>query len=63
MKEDEEKRINRGKKISSAIAKGSTISMKAERKEDVVGTENVLGLVEGTDKKDEIIVVTAHYDH
>lgn len=26
-------------------------------------TANVLGLVEGTDKKDEYIVVTAHYDH
>lgn len=29
----------------------------------VVPTENVLGLVEGTDKKDEILLVTAHYDH
>lgn len=26
-------------------------------------TENVLGYLEGTDKKDELIVVTAHYDH
>ncbi len=25
--------------------------------------ENVLGFLEGTDKKDEIVVVTAHYDH
>ena len=25
--------------------------------------ENVLGYVEGTDKKDELVVVTAHYDH
>ncbi len=28
-----------------------------------IETENVLGLLEGTDKKDEIVVVTAHYDH
>ena len=28
-----------------------------------VPTENVLGLVEGTDKKNEILVITAHYDH
>ncbi|HTF21358.1 MAG TPA: M28 family peptidase [Chryseolinea sp.] len=28
-----------------------------------VPTENVLGLVEGSDKKDEILLVTAHYDH
>jgi len=26
-------------------------------------TENVLGLLEGTDKKDEVLVVSAHYDH
>jgi hypothetical protein len=26
-------------------------------------TENVLGYLEGTDKKDEVIIVTAHYDH
>lgn len=28
-----------------------------------VQTENVLGYVEGTDKKDELIVLSAHYDH
>jgi hypothetical protein len=26
-------------------------------------TENVLGFLEGTDKKDEVLVVSAHYDH
>jgi Zn-dependent M28 family amino/carboxypeptidase len=26
-------------------------------------TENVLGYIEGTDKKDEVIVIGAHYDH
>src|SRR5688500_20399613 len=28
-----------------------------------VKTENVLGYLEGSDKKDEVIVITAHYDH
>lgn len=28
-----------------------------------ISSENVLGYVEGTTKKDELIVVTAHYDH
>lgn len=28
-----------------------------------VPTENVLGLIEGSDRKDEILVITAHYDH
>jgi len=29
----------------------------------VLETENVLGFLEGTDKKDEIVIITAHYDH
>ncbi|HTF02402.1 MAG TPA: M28 family peptidase, partial [Bacteroidia bacterium] len=33
------------------------------RKEEKLITENVLGYVEGTDLKDQLIVVTAHYDH
>jgi hypothetical protein len=28
-----------------------------------VRTENVVGFLEGTDKKEELVVVTAHYDH
>ncbi|MBN8578891.1 MAG: M28 family peptidase [Cyclobacteriaceae bacterium] len=28
-----------------------------------VKSENVLGFLEGTDKKDEVLVITAHYDH
>ena len=28
-----------------------------------IDTENVLGYLEGTDKKDELVVITAHYDH
>jgi Zn-dependent M28 family amino/carboxypeptidase len=38
-----------------------TISAPQER--SAVGTENVLGFLPGTDKKDEILVVSAHYDH
>ncbi len=33
------------------------------REEQNLTSENVLGFIEGTDKKDEIIVLTAHYDH
>jgi len=29
----------------------------------VIETENVLGILEGTDKKDEVLVISAHYDH
>ncbi|MCC3155759.1 M28 family peptidase [Hymenobacter sp. 15J16-1T3B] len=28
-----------------------------------LASENVLGLLEGTDKKDEVVVISAHYDH
>ncbi|WP_338793950.1 M28 family peptidase [Bernardetia sp. MNP-M8] len=35
----------------------------SEMKIEKVETENVLGFLEGTDKKEEIIVLTAHYDH
>jgi hypothetical protein len=28
-----------------------------------IQSENVLGYLEGTDKKDELLVITAHYDH
>jgi Zn-dependent M28 family amino/carboxypeptidase len=41
----------------------STIAVQAKRKTEMVSTENVLGYLEGTDKKDELLVVTAHYDH
>jgi hypothetical protein len=32
-------------------------------KADAFTTENVLGYLEGTDKKNEVVVVSAHYDH
>jgi hypothetical protein len=32
-------------------------------KDSLVYSENVLGYVEGTDKKEELVVITAHYDH
>ena len=41
-------------------AKASLFSKNTVEK---VETENVLGYLEGTDKKDEVIVLTAHYDH
>ncbi len=39
--------------------------MKAKRKgvTDTVSTENVVGMVVGTDKKEEVIVISAHLDH
>ncbi|MCT4582223.1 MAG: M28 family peptidase [Flavobacteriales bacterium] len=31
--------------------------------DQILSSENVLGFIEGTDLKDEVVVVTAHYDH
>lgn len=39
------------------------VSYKTSVEIDTIETENVLGYLEGTDKKDEVIVITAHYDH
>ncbi|WP_337044366.1 M28 family peptidase [Emticicia sp. 17c] len=48
---------------TAASAKESTVSVKAERGEVPIETQNVLGFLEGTDKKDEVVLITAHYDH
>ncbi len=34
-----------------------------KKHKEVIQAENVVGFIEGTDLKDEIIVVSAHYDH
>ncbi|MEX2336253.1 MAG: M28 family peptidase, partial [Fulvivirga sp.] len=41
----------------------SIVTYKTTQTIETVDTENVLGYLEGTDKKDELIVITAHYDH
>lgn len=43
--------------------KPSSIQFKTTSIMKVTKSDNVLGYLEGTDKKDELIVITAHYDH
>ncbi len=50
--------LTSGKKISSVEV---TYSVSINTK--VLETENVLGYLEGTDLKEELVVLTAHYDH
>jgi hypothetical protein len=55
-------------KIANALQKvgekAGKIKIKGEYTENVdLVAQNVLGFLEGTDKKDEIVVITAHYDH
>lgn len=39
------------------------VELTIERSEKPVDTYNVVGFLEGTDKKDEVVIITAHYDH
>jgi Zn-dependent M28 family amino/carboxypeptidase len=43
--------------------KPSNVIFKTAMEVKTTRTENVLGYLEGSDKKDELLVVTAHYDH
>jgi hypothetical protein len=43
--------------------KPSSVTYSIKQTVSDVRSENILGFLEGTDKKDEVIVVTAHYDH
>ncbi len=50
------------KKVIGKFKEGK-VTWQAELKTEVLMSENVLGYLEGTDKKDELVVITAHYDH
>lgn len=43
--------------------KSAQVEVKVSVDKSVFDTENVLAFLEGNEKKDEVIVVTAHYDH
>ncbi len=51
------------KKSVDNLFKNQPISLKIERTVDGIDTYNVLGYLEGTDKKEELVIVTSHYDH
>lgn len=48
---------------SKIASKKTKITVKSERGQEDLESANILGFLEGTDKKEEVIVVTAHYDH
>lgn len=56
-----EKIFNSGKPFNIKTKVKVDISIKNAVQK--ISSENVLGYVEGTDLKDELIVITAHYDH
>ncbi len=48
---------------STATSLQSDFSVYITSKEEKIPAENVLGYVEGSDLKEEVIVISAHYDH
>jgi hypothetical protein len=52
-----------GRKASLKKIMAGNVMYKTSVEIKSIESENVLGYLEGTDKKDELIVITAHYDH
>ncbi|KAA9331493.1 M28 family peptidase [Hymenobacter busanensis] len=50
-------------KPTKAAFRPEKVVIRAPRKMETFATENVMGYLEGSDKKDEVLVVSAHYDH
>ncbi|MGF7218557.1 hypothetical protein GGR92_004734 [Spirosoma lacussanchae] len=49
------------KPVASSLA--GTVAVKADRIDEKTQASNVLGFIEGTDKKDEVLIISSHYDH
>ena len=56
------KGINKTKQTKNFVL-GSPFEFEMKVKQERLSGENVLGFIEGTDKKEELIIITAHYDH
>jgi Zn-dependent M28 family amino/carboxypeptidase len=50
-----------GKPLSKNLT--GNVALKAKRASETIETENVAAFMEGSDKKDEILVISAHIDH
>ncbi len=51
------------KKALTTTTLHGTLQLKAERHDDIVQTENVMGFLEGTTMRDEVLIISGHYDH
>jgi len=52
-----------GKRKAYKKIKPARVTYHIEKQEEYVETENVIGFLEGSSKKDECIILTAHFDH
>jgi len=48
---------------NSILIKNTKISFDYKKHQEIFNASNVVGVMEGTDKKDEYVFLTAHYDH
>ncbi|WP_426490125.1 M28 family peptidase [Hymenobacter sp. 102] len=55
--------VSKAAKPTASPFKPAKVLVKAPKKMEDFTTENVLGYLEGTDLKDEVMVLSAHYDH
>lgn len=53
----------KGKPASKTFQLNHPLQVNVKRKIDELVSENVLAFIEGSDLKDEVVVLTAHYDH
>lgn len=58
-----EKSVTKAGQPVASPFKPATATVQTVQKKEPFTTENVLGYLEGTDKKDELVVMSAHYDH
>ena len=56
-------KINTAKQPVAAAFKAKPLQIKAARTRVPLPTENALGFIEGSDLKEDIIVISAHHDH
>lgn len=52
-----------GNQLSIPMLSSADVLLKYESKKSIASASNIIGVVEGSDKKDEYVLVTAHYDH
>lgn len=50
-------------KINSGVERKVKASFEVDKYRTTINASNVVGIVEGSDKKDEYVFVTGHYDH
>lgn len=46
-----------------ASIKARNVSLMVKEKQNVIDTENMVAFLEGTDLKDEVLVISSHFDH